>query len=85
MQSEKFRYRKTTRRNDFTTVFGGVGKRRDLRTFATGRKGRTALRFKFEMYRRASQGWQNKIFGRLTAMKLRLQFGIRKVVKRFRR
>jgi hypothetical protein len=84
MDNDKFRYRKTTRRNDFTTIFGGVGSRRDLRSFTRGGKGRLIARFKMQMHRRAAQGDQNKIFGRLTAMKLRLQFGIRKSVRRFR-
>jgi len=84
MIDDKFRYRKTTRRNDFTTIFGGVGSRRDLRNFARNGKARLVSRFKMQMHRRAAQGDQNKIFGRLTAMKLRLQFGIRKRVRRFR-
>jgi hypothetical protein len=84
MDCEKFRYRKTTRRNNFTTIFGGMGSRRDLRNFAPRCKGHVVKRFKFEMQRRAAQGKKNQTFGRLTALKLRLQFGIKKRVRRFR-
>lgn len=83
MISEKFRFKKTTLRNDFTTVFGGVGSRRYV---FVDPKGKPVLhkRTRLQMHRRAAQGWRNQTFGRLTALKMLIQFGRRKPVRRFR-
>lgn len=84
MISEKFRFKKTTLRNDFTTVFGGVGSRRFI---FTDPKGKPVLhkRTRMQMYRRAAQGWKNQTYARLVKIKLYIEFGIRKSAKRFRR
>lgn len=75
-----FRFRKTIKRNTFTTIFGGVGQRK----FAIlPRPIAKALRTKMQMYRRAAQGWRNQTFGRLTALKVMLQYGKRKPTRRF--
>jgi hypothetical protein len=81
---KNYGFKKTTLRNDFTVIFGGVGKRRYI-FIDKGRRPVYRKRTRMQMYRRAAQGWRNKVFGRLTAMKLRLEFGIRKPATRFRR
>ena len=77
-------FRKTTARNLFTKIFGNVGKRRT----ATGkyRRGKWAPhRFKLQMIRRAHQGWRNRTFGSLQALKIRLKYGRRKTIPQLRR
>ena len=72
--------RKTTKRNHFTTIFGGAGKRR---LAILPRPIVKTLRTKMQMYRRAAQGWRNQTFGRLMALKLILKYGRRKPIRRF--
>ena len=81
---KRFNFKKTIRRNNFTTIFGGVGRRRTVVT----RQSATRLvirRFKMQMIRRAHQGWRNKQFGTLHALKIRLQYGRRAVIPQLRR
>ena len=79
-----FDFRKTTLRNGFTVIFGGVGHRR---TVFVDPKGKPVYhkRTRMQMYRRASQGWRNQTYTRLCALKLYVQFGKRKPATRFRR
>ena len=82
---KSFNFRKTTPRNFFTTTFGSVGRRR---TVYIGCK--LAIRWgvkrtKMQMIRRAHQGWRNKVFGSLQALRVRLKYGRRKPVPQFRR
>jgi hypothetical protein len=81
---KSFRFRKTTLRNGFTTVFGGVG---SPRTVFVDPKGKPVYhkRTRMQMYRRASQGWRNQTYARLCALKIVIKFGVRKPSKRFRR
>jgi hypothetical protein len=79
---KNFRFRKTIKRNDFTSVFGNVGARRTI----TNRKPKSlTLRFKMEQLRRAHQGWRNKVFGTITALNIRKKYGRRKPVAQLRR
>ena len=80
---KQFSKRKIVKRNSFTAVFGGFGKFRPLPF-----KQRRLLfrqRFKMQMIRRAHQGFRNKIFGRVNAIKIRLMFGRYSKVPQFRR
>ena len=70
-------------RNDFTTIFGGVGRRRTVVTRQT--KKCLVTKSKMQKIRRAHQGWRNRIFGSIQALKIRLQYGRRKPVPQFRR
>jgi hypothetical protein len=79
-----FDFRKTTLRNGFTVIFGGVGHRRTVLT-NKGPKPNHYKRTRMQMYRRASQGWRNQTYARLCALKLIIKFGKRKPSKRFRR
>jgi hypothetical protein len=76
------------RRNPFTSVFGGHGRRRFVTDYKymkiTCRKPRQR-RSLSQRLRRASQGFRNKIFGRLNALKTRLMFGRFKKLSQFRR
>jgi hypothetical protein len=80
----KFNFRKTTLRNGFTTIFGGVG---SPRTVFVDPKGKPVFykRTRMQMYRRASQGWRNQTYTRLCALKLYVRFGILKPATLFRR
>jgi hypothetical protein len=81
---KRFNFRKRIKRNDFTSVFGNVGKRRSL--LGKLRRSRWApLRFKIQQIRRAKQGWRNKVFGTLTALRIRRTYGRRKTIGLFRR
>ena len=78
----QFNFRKTTRRNHFTKIFGGAGRRRSC--------GKTIIvvpckRFKMQKIRRAHQGWRNRVFGTIEALNIRIAFGRRKPAKQFRR
>ena len=91
-----FNFRKLIKRTNFTTVFGNVGGRRRLR-FKPMRKRNPGLgwrywhlglsgrkrRHKMRMYRRGAQGWMNQTYGRLQALRLRLQYGRKNPVRRF--
>ena len=82
---KEFNFRKYIKRNDFTSIFGGVGKRRTLLHFAGKKRFRLRwIRFKMVQIRRAHQGWQNKTFGSLYALKTRLNYGRRKSPSNFR-
>jgi hypothetical protein len=82
---KKFNFRKWIKRNDFTNIFGGVGKRRTLLHFAGKKRFRLRwIRFKIVKTRRAHQGWQNKTFGSLYSLKTRIKYGRRKSIGNFR-
>jgi hypothetical protein len=68
-------------RNNFTTIFGGVGVRRVV---IQTKKCLITRRSKMQMVRRAHQGWRNKTFGSLHALKIRLKYGRRKPAKWYR-
>ena len=83
MNNDKFRFKKTTLRNDFTVVFGGVGERRTIfidREYRPNDHKRTRM----QKIRRAAQGWRNKTYGRFIALKMMLRYGKRKPARRFR-
>jgi hypothetical protein len=83
-----FQFRKTIRRNAFTQVFKGFGGRRlvtdykQVKILCRNPRQRRSLS---QRLRRASQGYRNKIFGRLNALKMRLMFGRFNKVPQFRR
>jgi hypothetical protein len=84
----KFNFRKTIRRNTFTQVFKGFGGRRlvtDYKHMKVVCRNPRARRSLIQRIRRASQGYRNKIFGRLNALKMRLMFGRHKATPQFRR
>jgi hypothetical protein len=81
----KFRFRKTIVRNDFTTVFGGVGKRRTLLHFVSGKARYMPKRTKVQQIRRAHQGHCNRIFGTINALRIRRMYGRRPPTPQFRR
>jgi len=91
---KNFRFRKTIKRNNFTKIFGGVGQRRFVSTYVKGGRMERILErlcfnkiphTKMQKTRRAHQGWRNKIFGSIQALKIRLKYGRRKSVTQFRR
>ena len=84
----KFNFRKTIRRNTFTQVFKGFGERRlvtDYKQMKIECRKTRQRRSLSQRLRRASQGFRNKIFGRLNALKMRLTFGRFKKLPQFRR
>jgi hypothetical protein len=84
----KFSFRKMIKRNSFTTVFGRCGARRlvtDYKHMKIVCRNPRAKRTSIQKIRRASQGFRNKIFGRLNALKMRLMFGRHKNTPQFRR
>jgi hypothetical protein len=84
----RFNFRKIIRRNNFTQIFKGFGERRLVTAYKQMkiecRKPRQS-RTTNQRLRRANQGFRNKIFGRLNALKMRLTFGRFKKVPQFRR
>ena len=83
-----FQFRKTIRRNAFTQVFKGFGGRRlvtDYKHMKIVCRNPRQRRTLSQRLRRASQGFRNKIFGRLNALKMRLMFGRHKATPQFRR
>ena len=83
---KKFSFRKWIKRNDFTNIFGGFGKRRTLLHFAGKKRFRLRwIRFKMVQIRRAHQGRKNKVFGSKHALKIRRAYGRRKPLAQFRR
>lgn len=79
---KNFNRNKTTKRNPFTIIFGGAGRRRSL--LFNFRRGKFApMRTKMQKFRRAAQGWRNQTFGRLMALRIRLKFKRRKPIRRF--
>jgi hypothetical protein len=81
---KRFNFRKRVKRNDFTKVFGGFGKRRTLKDFVIKEK-RIIKRFMMPQIRRAHQGRRNKVFGSVTMLRIRRAYGIRKSLSHFRR
>jgi hypothetical protein len=84
----KFNFRKTIRRNTFTQVFRGFGGRRlvtDYKQMKIECRNPRTRKSLIQRIRRASQGYRNKIFGRLNALKMRLMFGRHKSTPQFRR
>ena len=80
---KSFNFRKRVMRNDFTSVFGGFGRRR---TLVTRQKSISlVLRFKMVQIRRAHQGHRNKTFGMIQALRIRRVYGRRKSTALFRR
>jgi hypothetical protein len=83
---KKFNFRKWIKRNDFTVVFGGFGKRRTLLDFVSKKRFRLRwIKFKMVQIRRAHQGRKNKVFGSIHALKIRRAYGRRKPIAQFRR
>jgi hypothetical protein len=83
---KRFNFRKRIKRNDFTSVFGGFGRRRTLLHFV-GKK-RFLTRWRKTMMaqiRRAHQGRRNKIFGMMQALRIRKKYGRRRPIGSFRR
>jgi hypothetical protein len=81
---KRFNFRKRVKRNDFTSVFGGFGRRRTLKDFVIKQK-RIVKRFMMAQIRRAHQGRRNKVFGMVTTLRIRKAYGIRKATSHFRR
>jgi len=79
-----FNFKKRIKRNDFTSVFGGVGKRRSLMHYVI-KPQRLILRFKMQQVRRAHQGRRNKVFATATMLRIRKKYGRRKPIASFRR
>jgi hypothetical protein len=91
---KSFRFPRIVKRKLFTTIFGGVGKRRyvqDFKSYIPSPLTRIVLtpppvkRFKMTWIRRSHQGWRNRVFGSAQAIKIRLQFGRRRSTPQFRR
>ena len=82
-----FNFRKTARRNDFTLIFGGAGKRRSLKNFLVVVKGRVIQQFDMQRTRRANVGWRNKKWNAIHKFKMFMFWGMkkRKTTSRFRR
>jgi hypothetical protein len=83
-----FKFRKIIRRNAFTQVFKSFGKRRsmfDYKYLKIVCRNPRAKRTSNQMIRRANQGYRNKIYGRINAIKTRLTFGRYPKVPQFRR
>lgn len=80
---KNFNFRKTVMRNDFTTIFGGFGRRRNV--IIKKNTLRCVKRAKMQKVRRAHQGWRNKTFGTINALKVRRLFGRRKPVSQLRK
>jgi hypothetical protein len=81
---KKFNFPRIIKRKLFNTLFGGVGKRRFIQDYFNKPK-RIKLRFNMQKIRRAHQGWRNRVYGTMTARKIRRVFGIRKPISPFRR
>lgn len=81
---KKFRFPRIIKRKLFAIVFGGVGKRRLITDYHPKHKPQPK-RTKMQKVRRAHQGWRNRIYGTMTAQKIRKVFGRRKPTSYFRR
>jgi len=79
---KRFNFRKRIKRNHFTSVFGNIGARR---TITRQKPKALVLRFKLQQIRRAHQGWRNKVFGSIAALRIRKTYGRRKPVAQLRR
>lgn len=84
---KSFNFRKTIMRNDFTIIFNrGAGKRRGILSYMPKFKQAPVIKkTKLQKTRRANQGWRNRVFGTIHALKIRLRYGRRKPVAQFRR
>ena len=81
-----FHFRKTTRRNAFTKVFGGIGRRRVVASLHHPKRiFRKRERFWMQMIRRARSGARNQVWGSITALQMRRKYGRRKFIGDFRR
>ena len=83
-----FKFRKIIRRNSFTQVFKSFGTRRlvmDYKHIKIVCRNPRAQRTSNQMIRRANQGYHNKIYGRINALRTRLTFGRYPKVPQFRR
>jgi hypothetical protein len=83
-----FKFRKIIRRNSFTQIFKSFGKHRrvmDYKHLKIVCRNPRAQRTSNQKMRRANQGFRNKIYGRLNALKMRLMFGRHKSTPQFRR
>ena len=74
--------RQFVRRNDFTKIFGGIGRRRTKKSINYILKPK---RFHLMMVRRGHIGWRNKTWSRLSLLKIRIRFGVYPPGKKFRR
>jgi hypothetical protein len=82
---KNFRFPRVIKRKLFNIIFGGVGKRRLITDYYYDENKKQPKRTKMQKARRAHQGWRNKIFGTISARKVRKIYGIRKPVSYFRR
>lgn len=83
-----FKFRKIIRRNSFTQIFKSFGMRRlvmDYKQIKNACRNPRAQRTSNQMIRRANQGYRNKIYGRINALRTRLTFGRYPKVPQFRR
>ena len=80
---KKFNFPRTIKRKLFNIIFGGVGKRRLVTDF-TPKYSKKPKRIKMQKLRRSHQGWRNRIYGSITAQKIRKVFGRRKPIGNFR-
>lgn len=80
---KNLRFRKTTKRNDFTKIFGNIGARRLVWIAVVKYRRQRKHRTKMQMERRAHQGWKNKVFSKLNALKIRLRYGRRTPIRKF--
>jgi len=81
---KQFNFPRTIKRKLFTIVFGYVGKRRLITHYNPKHKPQIK-RSKMQKIRRAHQGWRNRVYGTMTAQKIRKVFGRRKPTSYFRR
>lgn len=72
------------KRNLFTILFNSVGKRK-AKMLGYRRSKWAPERFKMQKIRRSHQGYRNRIYGSIQAIKMRLHYGRRKVIAQFRR
>jgi hypothetical protein len=81
-----FNFRKMTRRNHFTTIFGGIGKRRVVASLHYPKRiFRRREKFWMERLRRSRIGWRNQVWASLVSLQVRIKYGRRKFMGNFRR
>lgn len=81
---KNFRFPRIIERKMFSVIFGGVGKRRLITDYHPKfKKGKR--KFKMQWVRRSNQGWRNRVYGSMTAIKMRKVFGMLRRVPTFRR
>ena len=81
---KKFRFHRIIKRKLFNIIFGGVGKRRLITDYNPVMRVKPK-RTNMQKIRRANQGWRNRVYGSITAQKIRKVFGRRKPIAQFRR